>query len=641
MLSLDLYLGEIRTFLKPLVIKNNYLAEQMLDTCVNSEYREFMDVSSEILDGDNITVRQHNPYYQFLWGNYIKKSDLIYLYDVNDSSKTAAGYRANQVYTDLVFLDEMTVAPVETNEDGTLVATSIPLTKDTFFSLDSNGYRVKRDTYAKTLSALRSRGSLYKNLCTTYPDNIFLINAIIWPLGEKYSETNDIETIIKLPNFTLLNCDLNTLNSNEQQSMLSKVIRVLTVLQKRWDVKEFTYEKYYANAQWILMWNYLNLALVEQRYFNIRTNAVHRFHIKEYMYSKGLGEFYPYFDDTQNSWIYRNFDYIYANRGKDSSCLLMAEHLLPSTAELRARSMVLNTTNSQNYEYIPEFISEQFGLTDAPYAAFVEGSENHYQIFDRVYKSNLEPIETDLAVSKQYDKLSRSKYTYLPTKLVEIKNNAFNTRYSDLYYRVIFDNLMGMLADNQIQFSIDLKDKSGSYGKQVTPNQIIYLLEYINLRDQYSHDKIMNYVYAPNAIRSEYKLRNTLPIVIFNATTNRITTTVNHPRLAAVYLNGLTNTSIFNEISIIEWLSEHQSYLKTGSTIDRKMIPTVLSVGGNSYKIYYRDLPENITISAFNKNSEIFDNVVNRQINYRKYWQNFFEIDRKTREIGEKLSKTF
>lgn len=620
MVQLDLYLKEIRTFLRSLVIKYDEFDPQMRETQVKPDYQDFLP-------------NAYNPYYRELWGDYLTKGDLVWL-------SPSVSVSAYLVYNDNAFKTPMYVTPLEILREGESYGDSnadgdILVAKSTFFETARDGLLHKKGTRDKTLEALRSRGDLYNDLCSRYPEQRHLINAILWPLGEKYTS---VEQIVAADNLTLLNYDLTVLSQSEQQSILSKVQKVLTHLKVRWFEPRFNYEKYYATVQWAMLWQMLYIAIVEQRFYNIRTHSVHPYHIKEYLESKGLGDYYPYLDYEQNAWFYRNMDYIYASRGREDICVLLADKLLPPATKLMVKSLVLNATEKNitaNCKPIPEFISEELGAHDVPYAAYVNGSEEHHRLFKREHESNLEPIHNDEVVTRQYNELTKSMYTYAPTKLLEIKNQTQNTRFQDKMALFFLDTALALLARGDIRYKITLMDKVNSYGVLLDSNEVIPILAYCTLRRQYTHEEILD-LPIPWRLQTNYAIKKVYPITLTDRsgasqTFNNIEDAIKFLNegkkksewVTATYVLGVIQNGRIEmeEITNPNVQPDRNSliYDEETDTWYRKHILTDV----NGYKFSFAGLPDEINFQYLNRYQPNLPNVLNCPIKFRDYWANF------------------
>ena len=96
MVQLDLYLKEIRTFLRSLVIKYDEFDPQMRETQVKPDYQNFLP-------------NAYNPYYRELWGDYLTKGDLVWL-------SPSVSVSAYLVYNDNAFKTPMYVTPLRSSE---------------------------------------------------------------------------------------------------------------------------------------------------------------------------------------------------------------------------------------------------------------------------------------------------------------------------------------------------------------------------------------------------------------------------------------------------------------------------------------------------------------------------------------------
>ncbi len=602
MIKLELYLKEVKRFLNSLVIKNNYFADEMLLSMVNADYQKYLYINSGLMESGRVWIQKFNPYYIFLLGNYIEKTGNTTIYNtLLEDSAVPMTIKNSDLYTDKAFLTRMTVIPVESDSDET-----ITIDKSTFFTYNANGYLIPKSKYYKTLTTLRNQDDLYESVCERYPDQVFLLNAIIWPLeaqiittGSEYI-TTDFLNLIKADNYTLLNYDLSFLEAQEQQSILTRLNKTLQYLGTRWDIKEYTYETYYADLQWAMLWYYLNLVIVEQRYLNIKTAAVHSYHIQEYLRSKGLEEYLVYLSHDQQVWLYRNIDYLIAHRGKESTLLRLADNLLPDSTSLVTNTLVERVQESLNFIQQPEYIQEPFGVSQPVFNSFYRGSESPNSLFTRVYNSGYEANNDALTRNKQYNKTRYSKYTNLSTKLVEIQDNTTSSIYLDYFSRVMLDNIISLVFNQQLNYTVTLCDQLQTYAVGVSVNQILPIMLYCNERMHYSHNEVMTH-----QLPSKLCLNNTLGTKLrFTVSQNSSTIDIFYNCTDVVKFfrdNGYTDC---NEALIMNWVLRDINHYDGNNVPDNNEL-YFYTLDNNYFDVTLTDLPEYLIYNRIDNNFNV------------------------------------
>ena len=467
MIQINNLLNEINYFLRTMTIKNNYLADMISDTAIKDSWRTVLPVSM-------------NPYYRHLMGDVILPDDTVsfYITDNTSGTKYLITKTNKELYNESALDTEMFINSLDTGE-------RISFRRDyqagTFYEL-----------HPKTHASYKLPGEYYELVVSEYPDQSDLIKSIVYPLTtakkpdvvDFSQSTNDYTTTllnsIEADNFTLLNYDLSQLEANEQESILQCVQQYLGYFKHRWDVVQYTRtENYFPIVQWAIMWYGLFLAIHTQRIKNIRTENVHSFHIWEYLQSKGFKDYRTLLNDTQALWLYKNISYLRANCGKTSNLKILSDVLLGTyTVELQGKSLIMQPVEAHIGENIcsqtPIVMTENVDKIESPLKGISEhGFESLDEIINREHSNGLEPVLSDAIVSEQKTLTSRSKYTYLPTKLVEFKTLPIHRKYINLFNKFIVDSMLYYTSlgrfDNEVvkidfedyQISISLTYKEG------------------------------------------------------------------------------------------------------------------------------------------------------------------------------------
>ncbi|MDY2698235.1 MAG: hypothetical protein SOV61_01630, partial [Lachnospiraceae bacterium] len=271
-----------------------------------------------------------------------------------------------------------------------------------------------------------------------------------------------IEEAIAAPNFALLGYDETLLEEQERESIVTCLKDFLQMVKHRWWIEEYTYEDMYAITFWAMLWQLLPLVLLGQRLKNIKTPAVHSFHVWEYLTSKGLKDYRDVLTMNQSLWLYRNINYIFKNEGKHSNLLILAKNLLGDAyVSLLYKDMYQNSGNLlTDLHTVPEFISRNIA-TDQ-----IERVEQFEDINERLYREGLEHNDTPEYVAETEAALGTHNHSVLNTKFLELKKDAIYTEDESLMTRVYLDNLIYRLFNNNLSFQLSITEPKN--GKLIT-----------------------------------------------------------------------------------------------------------------------------------------------------------------------------
>lgn len=546
---------EIVNFLRSTTLKNCYFADKYEKESIRSNYLELMPAIE-------------TPYVKHVAGEYILQS-IPTDHDENgrplgyiEVTSPMTGEKVQQVYsasslildrkgerTQLIknaalynpdtFDEMMYVTSLDTGE-------TIPFTLENLHSEFAVAAGYDADSvHTKTLTAYKLPSRYYDLLCQRYPNQTDLIKAIVYPVAARdYTEdelANYEQAGVPLPtlserrrmriaeakNFEPLAYDDTLLEDNERSSIVSQFKATIDSICRRWDVKEYTFEENYAAAQWATIWSILPLALMAQRYANVKTPFVHSLNIWDYLTSKGLEEYKGYITTDQAVWLYKNIDYLDRHRGKQMVTNLLIDELLTEfNLNIEAKTVVLDTSKTLLADEVatypqtqcascsrhrtckkhittylcPTFLGLEYACKPTPIILTEEFSGasrskilnvlvNHYgyseeearikydrsfiwrdeeideirddlnrtqlvdlngatesyrDLFQREHLSLLEPLNDTDEAERQEQSLRHIAGTYAPTKLLEMNEQTFNVRYTDLFNLFFTETLFRM-----------------------------------------------------------------------------------------------------------------------------------------------------------------------------------------------------
>jgi hypothetical protein len=472
MLQTTLFYKELLTFLRSVTITNQYFAQRSLeyDLLPGSDY-------ASLVTAPVAPYRVYTPYYLHLAGHYILDSYVDNITPSQPNGETWYCY----VNLKALSLDEAIIYTRGIGEiPGHYVKpSSVYATMDTMMMVPSEDVpgttvaftRMMLNNNVLTKARYRLQYHEYTTLCEKYPQNIDLIKSIVYPFNINFKD------ITTLPNYSLVGYAEDLLHSNEQSSLLTEVTSFLTMFRDRWDVKEYVYEALYPNVQWGALWIYLFQALVKVRIQNLRTYRVHPDHIWEYLASKGLDDYRSILTREQELFLYKNIDYLHANRGKHGTMMLLAENILGKRySDLVTKDLALCPQNATETTLpIPEFIDDSISHPKTPSenAAIVYYSAD--DVLTRMQESGLIPA-TDDAKASETTALQYGRYTHFKTKLMEIKRSTVDFSFSNLYWKYTFSTLMNLLGDGKVNHQVNLVVDAGYI--DLTTKEALALLLY-------------------------------------------------------------------------------------------------------------------------------------------------------------------
>ena len=539
MIQLELYIKEIVRFLRTMTIKNDYFKQQMEDTCVAdafigklpdnlhpyyrrllgkcsyesfNEFRQLAGIPDTVSDAQlavdygfdyvAVSATADQVTNTIIEGFSIKlRSDLV---DINGST-----YR---VYPNCVWYYGQ-ICPVRLlykKYDELMVINSI----DTHTVIPFNRHMLNSKTHQKTASLYRMPSRYYTKICTKYPLMTDVVKAIVYPVPS-------LEACVNASNYSLISCDLTQLRENERSTMYTCVLDVLSMIKRRWDVKEFVYEDLYALSVQAKIWDTLLLALMKQRVVNIRTSAAHKYHVWEYLKSHGLDDYSDVLSTKQALFLYRNLPYLLRNRGSDFNLILLSHKLLSDwNIEIVGKNILQTTpefkdtcksTPVVDSVVVGESVLNKLKSIDANDLSYLNKTkkfEDELNTFD-YRKSDLQQMQSGTieSMSSLYEKEKESgleyqektlydistadqtrQFTYTPhtstvTKLLEISKTTVSTLFKQIYARFMTESLLYRASIGQADYMISFIPDGMSYSVNLHVKDAIGLVWYCALKE--------------------------------------------------------------------------------------------------------------------------------------------------------------
>lgn len=375
MIQLHMYLSEISDFLRTLTIKDTLVADHMLNTWVNDDYKEIVEQS--------ITA---HPYYRQLLGEYIVfdhkeirpvieklfdknqlfiSSEIYSTYVSIEDPDEQSAFRKNEIDKLLNELFPLTTtitwtSPYSSDPISRVVPnkqlyrycnkvpvvysydtqTQIPYTKE-FLHRNDKGIR----SHANTTAVYKIPQSRYIKLLSRYPEESEIIKGVTYPIN--LDRKKAISALESAENFSILSYDESLLESTEYQSLIDCVSNTLAMIRRRYAVEGFVYENLYASAHYYLVWQILYLALFVQRIMNIKSGFVHSYHIWKYLKSHGFEDYRDILSIIQQKFLYKNLPYINKHKGTQHALeLLTYVFLTTKNMSLQAKNLMQSVDNN-------------------------------------------------------------------------------------------------------------------------------------------------------------------------------------------------------------------------------------------------------------------------------------------------------
>ena len=541
MIQLELYLKELSNFLRTLTVKNAFLADHMLDTWVQDDFKSTLPI-------------ELHPYYRNITGDYIlfDLSSLEEAYGIYKSRLTAAEYteKYNTVIVPLakeyglkttstyngrelpntLIYKRCNVLPIISSYD---TQEKIPFTK----SLLSSG------THISTAEIYRIPNERYFRLLEKYPESSDIIKAIVYPIEPVTSGgkiVSAFDRAVAADNLELLAYNGDMLEAQEVDSLYNCVVETLRMINDRWAVKEFQFENLYAPAHQQLIWDILWLAIFVQRIANIRSGSTHSYHIWSYLKSNGLGEYRYTLTLRQQLFLYRNLRYLIEHKGTQHALEILIYVLLtsqnislqgknvkqtlgegdeslettarksPGVQSITVAKSVLDAISNMKrsnpnlrFQEILEYLGVHAGeiVTNDQ----IENEQGYDETTETVYeKERSAGIEYqddylyDTSTSLTDEMIRTSRTSHMNTKLLELVNGATSDLYYGLYTKFFSETLMYRLSLGDLQFSITFRIPQSAL-QVILPAKdavgvIFYILGKMNdyrPGDVYAHDDEM------------------------------------------------------------------------------------------------------------------------------------------------------
>lgn len=316
-------------------------------------------------------------------------------------------------------------------------------------------------------------GSTYvTELIARYPDQADLIKSILYPVA-------DIDTAIAADNLTILSYGTGILESTEEGPILLEIEKFLAYYESRWYMDFFSYVPAWPWIFWGSLWHRLAECIFAARIKFIKTPFVHTWHVWEELTSKGLDDYRGSLSREQQMFLYRNIDYLLANRGKASNLRLLADNILSEVGVgLFSRQIYQDTYGyADQTRLTPDLVAIQIPTS---YSGAVQSLtvSNVSDINRRLTEAGYETgagAEYDESVERT---LGSTIYNQIPTKILEIRPVSRDRQYATFFNRFVIDTLVHLIVNGTYQATVSITDPYNGIDVVVTPKQALGLYFY-------------------------------------------------------------------------------------------------------------------------------------------------------------------
>lgn len=326
--------------------------------------------------------------------------------------------------------------------------------------------------HPRTVASYVAGSSYVTELIARYPDQADLIKSILYPVA-------DINTAIAADNLTILSYGTGILEDTEEGPIIQEIEKFLNYYTSRWYMDFFSYVPAWPWIFWGSLWHRIAECIFAARIKFIKTPFVHSWHVWEELTSKGLDDYRGSLSREQQMFLYRNIDYLLANRGKASNLRILADNILNEIGVgLFSRQIYQDTYGYKDQTRLtPDLVAIQIPTS---YSGAVQSLtvSNVADINRRLTEAGYETgagAEYDASVERA---LGSTIYNKIPTKILEIRPVSRDRQYATFFNRFVIDTLVHLITNNVYQTTIAFTDPYNGIDVVVTPKQALGLYFY-------------------------------------------------------------------------------------------------------------------------------------------------------------------
>lgn len=354
-----------------------------------------------------------NNYYQIYMDSVTQLASSMVIKSTDTSNLINTGLRI--VYGDsVVDLEDPTTWKYYLNMVGEYHPTDKPMqvvSVDTLQTIDFT--RENLQFHRGTAKAYAYGSTYYKELVNQFPDQEQLVLGILYPaLSIQHCIDAADGTIMAYPQFLV---------EEWEYSLIPNVQRWIYGYLSRWFNVQYTItDELYTLTVLAIMYQNLIPAIITARLSMTKTNEAHSYHVRQYLASHGMLDFYmTYLTREQSLWLYRNINYITRNSGKQATFRWLMDNIMTKRGLPLASFEMRHDLSEQPAELKPTLSFQKIPLnTDYNYDQI--DRYNLTQIFDKedpLARDNIKYREDEQAHAQQI--MQYSKSNRLDTKLME------------------------------------------------------------------------------------------------------------------------------------------------------------------------------------------------------------------------------
>lgn len=323
--------------------------------------------------------------------------------------------------------------------------------------------------YPETKALYRIPNPEFTTLCKKYPEQAGLIKHIIYP-------AESVAAVIEAKNLSVVAYDATLLPECERESILTRLNEYLDYVRTRLWVPELSYEELTPIGFFAMVRLSLLGAVLAQRVNNIKTEAVHPFHIWEYLISHGLGDYRNILSDTQARWLYRNISWIIKNTGKQETFIELAKNILGEMHIFMGGITMRQDTEDSlaSCETSPEFIVTNIETDD------VIGYLTLDEMLDKIEKAGYQPSTDENQRLELSTSLSTTNKDFLLTKYVELIRKELDTSWEIVLIEFLYDSFIYNYSENRLNYSFSFFDPVFSNSVVLSTEEMLALIHFIN-----------------------------------------------------------------------------------------------------------------------------------------------------------------
>lgn len=329
--------------------------------------------------------------------------------------------------------------------DTPMYVTSVDTGESILFS------RQNLELHPRTAAVYKVPNIEYDTLCKKYPEQLDLIKSIVYPA----SIPSNTEQVLQY-----MTGDTSLLQHNESYSIIEAIQRYCKVVSERWWVKEYCYEIGYPIALYSTFWQYMTLICLTKRMTNIKTGSAHHQHVWDYLMSKGLADYRDVLTTKQAMFLYRNINYILANKGTADNLLVLSDNIISDfNITLYGKQLYQQQTSRfDECRRTPEVVSVPIVSYATSSKEYENVSESISVINSRMFQKGIERINTISYVEEIEQQYGEVEEDRLPTKLVELKKDPVNTSHKHLFLQFMLETLVYRIVNDKLSYMVTFRD---------------------------------------------------------------------------------------------------------------------------------------------------------------------------------------